>query len=185
VPRFAGRVSDWSQTRSPVIWQIDGSTTSYTVWEGYDVDGDTPQRVLYARPSIPTLTALFQAVGVTLKRTTISGVGGMWTLDNDSVNAFDTTLGYVVLNVVQAGTSGPLSLYGSTMRIEGLGDDNQPQYYDIVSQPTELSADNFDADTVYPTGDKETIVGGQIQASWMRAAKAPRPPTCVPSDMYY
>jgi hypothetical protein len=109
----------------------------------------------------------------------------MWTLDNDSASAYNTTLGYVVLNVVQAGTGGPLDLYGSTMRIERLGDDNQLQYYDIVSQPTELSADNFDADTVYPNGNKETIVDGQIQASWMRAAKAPRPPNCVPSDMYF
>lgn len=165
-----------------VMWQINDTAASYTVWEGYD---ESATRLLFVRPAIPNLEALFNTFGITLKRTTVTGDGGRWIVDNDSANPFNFTLGYVVFNVIQTSGMGPLDIYGSTMRIERLGDDDRMEFYDILSGPTQVSASNFDAGTIYPNGNKETIVDGQLQEEWMWAKAPPKPPTCVCTSGYY
>ncbi|CCD94899.1 hypothetical protein BRAO375_3780014 [Bradyrhizobium sp. ORS 375] len=177
-----------SAAKRPDVWQIDDGAATYDLWEGYDLEHDSaPTRTVYARPAIPNVSALFRTkLGVTLQRTTITqGQAGQWVVDNDSVDAFNTALGYIVFNLVPAGTQGPLDIYGARLRIERLGDDNRLQYYDIVAGPTQIDASNFDPDTIYPNGSTETIIGNQLDPTWMRASSPPAPPTCVPSADNY
>jgi hypothetical protein len=172
-----------SSFQRAVIWQINDTQATYTLWDGFDYM--SYERQLIVRPAILNLESLFTRFGITLKRTQITAGTGTWSVDNDSANPFNFTLGYVIFNVVQGSQNGPLDVFGSTMRIESLTDNNQLQFNDLLSNPTQMSAANFDPNTIYPNGNKETIVSGQLMEAWMRARVPPRPPNCVYTSGYY
>jgi hypothetical protein len=135
---------------------------------------------------MPNVTQLFAKFQMTIPRASVTASGNVWALDNDSNNPFGTTLGYVTFNIVQAPNSGPLDIYGSTMRIERLAAPNQLQYYSVVCDATQISADNFDPQTVWPNGSKQpSITGGTIKPEWLHARVPPRPPICVPNEYSY
>ena len=171
-----------SAFQRPVDWQIDKTQPSYSLWEGYD---ESANRMVFVRPAIPSLTDRFQRLGITLLHATVTEDAGAWVLDNDSRNAYDTTLGYIVFNLLTDPAAGTLEIYGCTMRIERLTGADELEYHDIVANPTIVSADNFDSTTIYPNGNTATIVDGVLEEAWMRAPLPPEPPTCVPNDSYY
>jgi uncharacterized protein YjbI with pentapeptide repeats len=166
------------------IWQIS-DTTSYTLWDGFDL---LSERTLFMRTALPLTTSLFQSFGMTLSRTTVTAMpdGGGWVMDNDSTNPFSTQLGYVAFRIVQQAAGDALEVYGATFRIERLTDGNQLQYYTINCDATQITADNFDANTVFPNGNREAAVtSGKLMEAWLRAPKPPKPPDCVPSPNSY
>lgn len=170
-------------TQRAVIWQII-DTTVYDLWDGFD---SNDQRQLFVRTSIPSLTSLLAAAGVTLKRTVVSAVSvGFWSLDNDSENPFNTALGYVVMNVALAKAGSPIEIYGASLRIEQLVSEDALGYFTIPCAPTLIVAGNFDQNTYFPNGNKEPgVLSGTLDPTWMRAKQPPRPPTCVPNGNSY
>jgi hypothetical protein len=98
------------------------------------------------------------------------------------MNPFNLTLGYILFNVVQQGVTGPLDIYGSTMRIEQLGKNNQLNIADILCLPTKMTADIFNSDTIFPHGNTDPHAGSSLKEEWMHANTPPPPPVCVPND---
>jgi uncharacterized protein YjbI with pentapeptide repeats len=167
--------------QSAIAWQINDGDNSFELWDGFD---DT-DRQLFARLAMPNLTALFSDRGFKLSRETVTAdKGGVLEIDNDSGNPFGSMLGYVTFNAVP-GKDG-IDIYGSTMRIQRLADNNQLQYYDIGCAATKIAPDNFDVNTYFPNGRKEpTVIDGTLDSTWLRAQSPPRPPLCVPNPSSY
>ena len=166
------------------VWQIVDGQNSYTLWTDIDENGNTE---LYAAPSLTLTRAAFQQSGITVRwqaSAVIDTVGQQWLLDNDSENPKNFSLGYVRFVVVLDGSV--LDVYGTALRIERLGDNNQLQIDTETCNVTLLSVRNMNGDTVCPNGAKlstnQNTGGVQWDTKWLRASTPPKPPTCVPTD---
>ncbi len=191
-------------TGDAVAWQINGSTPpgDYTAWHGFD---DLGNEGILARPSMPRLRAAFAAnaaVASSLRwqATVTAGPGPQqWQVDNDSENPKNLQLGYATLLVAED-ADGALAFYGTTLRIEQLGDNNQLQIRAVTYNATVLcptdhtgtqncagdgSGSYFGPGTICP--NTRTLQENQQSfppipwAHMLRAPSPPKPPTCVPS----
>ena len=166
------------------VWQIVDGQNSYTLWTDSDENGNTE---LYAAPSLASTRAAFQHGNITLRwqaGTAADTAGQQWLLDNDSENPKNFSLGYVRFVIVLAG--GVLDVYGTALRVERLGDNNQLQIDTETCNVTKLALVNLNGETVCPNGAKlstnQNTGGVQWDPKWLRATTPPRPPTCVPTD---
>lgn len=166
------------------VWQIIDGQNSYTLWTDIDENGNTE---LYAAPSLTITRAAFQQNNITLRwqaSAAIDTAGQQWLLDNDSENPKNLSLGYVRFVIVLDGDV--VDVYGTALRIERLGDNNQLQIDTETCNVTLLSVTNMNGDTVCPNGAKlstnQNTGGVQWDTKWLRAATPPKPPTCVPTD---
>ncbi len=191
-------------TEDPEAWQINGSTPpgDYTAWHGFD---DIGNEGILARPSMPRLRAAFAAnaavAGSLRWQATITAGPGpqQWQVDNDSENPRNLQLGYATLLVAED-ADGTLDFYGTTLRIEQLGDNNQLQIRTVTYNATVLcpkdhtgtqncagdgSGSYFGPYTICP--NTRTLQENQQSfppipwAHMLRAPSPPKPPTCVPS----
>ena len=166
------------------VWQIVDGQNSYTLWTDIDENGNTE---LYAAPSLTITRAGFQQNDIMLRwqaSAAIDNAGQQWLLDNDSENPKNLSLGYVRFVIVLDG--GALDVYGTALRIERLGDNNQLQIDTETCNVTLLNVTNMNGDTVCPNGAKlstnQNTGGVQWDTKWLRASTPPKPPTCVPTD---
>lgn len=166
------------------VWQIVDGQNSYTLWTDSDENGNTE---LYAAPSLTNTRAAFQHGNITLRwqaGTVADTAGQQWLLDNDSENPKNFSLGYVRFVIVLVG--GVLDVYGTALRVERLGDNNQLQIDTETCNVTKLALVNLNGETVCPNGAKlstnQNTGGVQWDPKWLRATTPPRPPTCVPTD---
>jgi hypothetical protein len=191
-------------TSDPAAWQVLDATPpgTYTVWLGFDDLGD---EALLARPSLPTLQQVFAryaSVAGTLRWQAGVSAGtaaNQWLLDNDSENPKNLQLGYATM-LVNQDSDGSLAFYGTTLRIEQLGDDNQLQIRIMSYGPTILcpvdnngvqqcnadgSGSIFGPDTICPNGrtlrQNQNSIPTVPWAQMLRALPPPSPPACVPS----
>ncbi|HTG62422.1 MAG TPA: pentapeptide repeat-containing protein [Terriglobia bacterium] len=164
------------------IWQVVDQPTTYTLWTGKDKNDKTE---LYAAPSLTKTQAAFQQNGMTLRwqaSAAVDTAGQLWLLDNDSQSQQIFT-GYVKFIVKLNGSV--LDVYGTAVRIERLGDNNQSQMDTEPCNLTKIFRTNMNSQTICPNG---TALGVNQQGGktwdelWLRAATPPRPPTCVPTD---
>ena len=121
-----------------------------------------------------------------------------WQIDNDSENPSNLQLGYATLHVTQE-DDGSLTFYGTTLRIEQLGDQNKLEIRIMTFDATILcpssngdqqchddgSGSFFGPATICP--NNRTLAQNQNSkdpvpwAQMLRASAPPAPPTCVPS----
>ncbi len=165
-------------------WQIVDGTSTYTLWEGLDQNGNTE---LYAAPSLTSTRAAFQQNDLTLRwqaSAAVDTAGQQWLVDNDSENPQNFSTGYVKFILKLNG--GALDVYGTAVRIERLGDDHKQQMDTETCNVTVLAAGNMNGETVCPNGAKlstnQTRSGKSWDVNWLRASAPPAPPTCVPTD---
>lgn len=191
-------------TGDTAAWQVIDATPpgTYTVWHGFD---DLGAEGLLARPSLPVLRQVFQAnpaVAGTLRWQASLSPGpaaGQWIIDNDSENPKNLQLGYATL-LAAKDPDGSLAFYGTTLRIQQLGDGNQLQIRTVSYTATVLCPEDnrggqqchddgstsfFGPDTVCPnTRTVSQNQGSSNPVPWammLRAPAPPAPPTCVPS----
>lgn len=191
-------------TSDPTAWQIldPAGVGNYTVWHGYD---DLGEEGLLARPSLPALTEAFAAnaaVAGTLRwqaSVTPGTAANQWLIDNDSENPKNLQLGYATVFVTQD-TDRSLGFYGTTLRIEQLGDRNQLQIRTLTYNATVLCpTDSTGTQSCHPDGstsffgptticpNNRTLLQNQESVPpvpWthmLRSLAPPKPPTCVPS----
>ena len=167
------------------IWQIVDGAQSYTLWTDPDENGQTE---LYAAPSLTKTQAAFHQNDLTLRwqaSVAVDTPEQQWLLDNDSENPQNFSTGYVKFIVKLNGSV--LDVYGSAVRVERLGDNNQLQMDTETCNLTAIAVTNMNSQTMCPNG---TTLGVNQQGGkkwdelWLRAApgKMPKPPTCVPTD---
>ncbi len=166
------------------VWQIVDGTSTYTLWEGLDQNGNTE---LYAAPSMTSTRAAFQQNDLTLRwqaSAAVDTAGQQWLVDNDSENPQNFSTGYVKFILKLNG--GALEVYGTAVRIERLGDDHKLQMDTETCNVTVLAAGNMNGETVCPNGAKlstnQAQGGKSWDVNWLRASAPPAPPTCVPTD---
>ncbi|MGN6756556.1 MAG: pentapeptide repeat-containing protein [Thermomicrobiales bacterium] len=191
-------------TGDPDAWQVldPGSAGNYTVWHGYD---DLGSEALLARPSLPALQQVFtqyNAVAGTLRWQASISAGtatNVWLLDNDSTNPKNLQLGYATM-LVNEDSDGSLAFYGTTLRIQQLGDNNQLQIRIMSYGPTILcpldknnvqqcngdgSGSFFGPSTNCPNArflsQNQNSTPPVPWAQMLRFVKPPVPPACVPS----
>ena len=162
---------------------MDGQS-SYTLWTDIDENSNTE---LYAAPSLTSTRAAFGQRGITLRwqaTASIDTAGQQWLIDNDSQNPQNFSTGYVRFLLMLDGSV--LDVYGTAVRIERLGDNNQLQIDTETCNVTVLTVTNMNGETVCPNGAKLSTNQntGKVQwdARWLRASAPPAPPTCVPTD---
>jgi hypothetical protein len=117
---------------------------------------------------------------------TIDTPGQQWLLDNDSENPQNFNKGYTTFLLILNGSE--LDVYGTSVRIAYLGNNNKLEYDTETCEVTVLTATNMDIHTVCPNGkDLSTNqgAGGGTWNEWMRASAPPKPPACVPTDYSY
>jgi uncharacterized protein YjbI with pentapeptide repeats len=158
----------------------------------YGTDTNTLQQYtaeLNAAASKLTKTqAAFQQNGITLRSqasVAVDTAGQQWLLDNDSQSQ-ELFTGYVKF-IVKLNVS-VLDVYGMTVRIERLVDNNNQLQKQIDTEPcnpTTIAVTNMNSQTTCPNGttlDVNQQGGKNWDELWLRAAKPPKPPTCVPTD---
>ena len=162
---------------------MDG-TESYTLWTDTDPNGNTE---LYAAPSLTNMQAAFHQNEITLRwqaTLSIDKAGQQWLIDNDSENPQNLSLGYV--RFILKLDNSVLDVYGTAVRIERLGDNNQLQIDTETCNVTKLTVTNMNGETICPNGVKlstnQSRAGVTWDERWLRAATPPAPPTCVPTD---
>lgn len=195
-------------TQDPSAWQILDNVTppgNYTVWHGRDVSSG--KDALLSRPSLPTLQQVVKetgsAAGELRWQALVTQGGGpqQWVIDNDSENPENLQLGYATLLVTEEQLPDrSLSFYGTSLRIEQLGDRNALQIRLMSYPPTILcqpgsggeqpcnddgSDSLFGPDTVCPNSRKlSENQNDDPSVPWpqmLRATAPPTPPRCVPS----
>jgi hypothetical protein len=166
------------------IWQIVDGVQSYTLWTDQDENGKTE---LYAAPSLTKTQAAFHQNNMTLRwqaSAAIDKANQQWLLDNDSENPQNFSTGYVKFIVQLNGSV--LDVYGTAVRIERLGDNNQLQMDTETCNVTVIAVTNMNGETICPNGTKlsanQKTGGVQWDTKWLRATSPPKPPTCVPTD---
>ena len=166
------------------IWQIVDGAQSYTLWTDPDENGNTE---LYAAPSLTKTQAAFNHKNMTLRwqaSAAVDTAGQQWLLDNDSENPQNFSTGYVKFIVQLNGSV--LDVYGTAVRIERLGDNNQLQMDTETCNVTVIAVTNMNSDTICPNGTalgvNQKTGGVQWDTKWLRATAPPKPPTCVPTD---
>jgi len=166
------------------VWLIVDGQKSYTLWTDADENGDTE---LYAAPSLTNARAAFQQSGITLRwqaTASVDAAGRQWLLDNDSENPQNLSLGYVNFLLKLDGDA--LDVYGTAIRVERLGDDNQLEIVTENCNVTQLGVTNLSGTTICPNGAtlgvNQSESGANWDERWLRAATPPAPPTCVPTD---
>ncbi|NIM48646.1 MAG: hypothetical protein GTO22_05210 [Gemmatimonadales bacterium] len=183
------------------VWQIgpaEGKGGQYTVWKGHD---DLGEYALFARPSLPILRRVFhdkRQIGLR-RQATVSWDEKLpgWRIDNDSMNEDNPQLGYMTYVVLQE-QDASLSFYGTSLRIERLGDDDRKEIRIVTYDPTilcktggdkqqECNEDGtgsfFGPDTICPNTHKFSTNRGNNRpwTHMLRAPQLPKPPECVPS----
>ena len=163
------------------VWQIVDGPQSYSLWVDPDEQGNTE---LYAAPSLSITGAAFQQNSITLRWQTSAAVdvpGQQWLLDNDSENPQNFSTGYVRF-ILRLNRS-VLDVYGAAVRVERLGDKQQLEMDTENCNVTTLAVTNMNPQTVCPNGTKVSDQPSEeTWEQWLRAAKPPTPPTCVPTD---
>ena len=173
------------ETISPgSVWQIVDGQSSYTLWTDIDQNGNTE---LYAAPSLIKTRAAFQQNEITLRwqaSASIDKAGQQWLIDNDSENPQNSSTGYVRFLLML--DSGVLDVYGTAVRVERLGDNNQLQIDTETCNVTVLTVSNMNGETTCPNGSTLSVnqskSGENWDERWLRASAPPLPPTCVPTD---
>jgi uncharacterized protein YjbI with pentapeptide repeats len=169
------------------VWQIVDQPTTYNLWT--EVTGQDNQHhditKLFVAPSLPNLKAAFQQCNVNPLRwqatVTTQVDGKQWFVDNDSQNPANTNTGYVSF-IIKSTESG-LDVYGTSLRITRLGDNNQSVFDTEPINVTVLTAANLSDDTTCPnqTTLKVNQERGGSWETWMRPILLPIPPRCVPT----
>jgi len=164
------------------VWQIVDGPQSYSLWKDQDEEGNTE---LYAASSLTISQAAFQQNNMILRWQASAAVdiaGKQWLLDNDSENPQNFSTGYVRFIVTLNDTA--LDVYGTAVRVERLGDQQQLQLDTENCNITTLAATNMNGQTVCPNGTTLSVnqQGEETWEQWLRAALPPKPPTCVPTD---
>lgn len=169
------------------VWQIVDGPASYTLWTDTDQTGKTE---LYAAPSLTTIQAAFRANQFPLRwqaSVAIDRAGAQWLLDNDSQNPLNTSTGYMLFLLVS--TSVGLDVFGISVRITRLGDNNQQVFDRETCNVTKLTAANMSDETKCPNGTTLKVNqerdGVTWDVRWLRANIAPAPPRCVPTNNSY
>ncbi len=127
------------------------------------------------------LITAFQNKGYTLNETTQVTVvqsGSSWSLLVCNPLA---TQGYIGFNLVIPAPGSLITVYGSVILIERLGDNNKQVAVSLDVHPTQLTPDNFDDFTVCPNGFTFKV-NKEKNLTWeqmMTAQEEPSPPTCV------
>jgi hypothetical protein len=117
----------------------------------------------------------------------VDTAGKQWLLDNDSENPQNFSTGYVKFIVKLIVDGSMLDVYGTAVRIERLGDNNQLQMDTETCNLTAIAVTNMNSQTTCPNGTRLGVNqqgGKNWDELWLRAApgKMPKPPTCVPTD---
>jgi hypothetical protein len=131
------------------IWQIVDQPTTYTLWTDADENGQTE---LYAAPSLTKTQAAFHQNDLTLRwqaSVAADTAGQQWLLDNDSENPQNFSTGYVKFIVQLNGSV--LDVYGTAVRIERLGDNNQLQMDTETCNLTAIAVTNMNSQTICRT----------------------------------
>jgi uncharacterized protein YjbI with pentapeptide repeats len=166
------------------VWQIVDGDNMYSIWESLDENGDTQ---LYVSAALINLTAAFAHEDQALRgqaAITLDAAGKQWELDNDSENPKNLELGYIKFIILLNGSV--LDVYGSAIRIERLGANNQLVIDTESCNVTQINVVNMNAETSCPNGStlgvNQQSSGVNWSATWLRAKTPPSPPTCVPTD---
>ena len=165
------------------VWQIVDGPQSYTLWEDQDENGNTE---LYVAPSLTITRAAFQQNNMILRwqaSATVDVAAQQWLLDNDSENPQNFSTGY--MKFILSVNGNMLDVYGTAVRVERLGDNQQLQMDTENCNVTSLAVTNMNGQTVCPNGSALSVnqqSGENWNNVWLRAATPPKPPTCVPTD---
>ncbi len=183
----------------PVVWMISDPTdgNSYTLWWGSQLVGNAPSNVTYVRSSIPNLISLFNKFQIGLrqqtfitKETDTTGNTTTWTVDMGTEDPFYLGTGYIRFKIVgdSATDVTELDIYGYTMRMSGMGNDETEVIQDFDCDITDIAADSMDDSTVMPNNlTKVQNTNQQLPFDvWMRYHQMyPTPPVCVPTGISY
>src|ERR1043166_3102598 len=166
------------------IWQIVDGSNSFTLWERTDNEGHTE---LYVSSALPNVRAAFNRENHPLRwqaSVTLNKTNQQWEVDNDSQNPGNLDLGYVKFVIMMNGDV--LDVYGSAVRIERLGANNQLVIDTESCNLTQIMVGNMNSDTSCPNGStlavNQRIDGVNWDVKWLRARTPPKPPSCVPTD---
>lgn len=141
---------------------------------------------LFVAPPLPITQAAFSQNGITLRwqaSASIDKANQQWLIDNDSENPQNLDLGYVKFILIL--NDKMLDVYGTAIRIERLGDNNNLVIDTEECNVTTLSVTNMDGDTICPNGKKlstNQTPTVKWDERWLRASEPPSPPTCVATD---
>jgi uncharacterized protein YjbI with pentapeptide repeats len=174
------------------VWQIVDGTQTYNLWK--EAVGQDSHRhyifKLFVAPSLPNLQAAFLNNSRKLRwqaRVTTVTAGSQWSIDNDSQNPVNSDTGYVTFAVKLNGSV--LDVYGTSLRITRLDENNNLGYYTETCNVTKLTAANMNSETVCPNGTtldvNRSLSGVDWDDKWLRASQLPSPPTCVPLDNFW
>jgi hypothetical protein len=110
-------------------------------------------------------------------------VDGLWFIDNGSQDPQNRTTGYMTFLVKEDGDE--VAVYGASVRITRLGDNNQQEFDNESCGVTQLSVDMMSDTTTLPNGSFLSSNQKNDRTTWddrwMRAPTLPSPPTCVPT----
>jgi uncharacterized protein YjbI with pentapeptide repeats len=166
------------------VWLIVDDNNSYTLWQSIDGNGNTE---LYVSSTLTNLRAGYQHESQTLRwqaAVSVVTANQQWEVDNDSENPENLDLGYVKFVIALNGSV--LDVYGTSIRVERLGDNNQLVIDTESCNVTQIQLVNFTPDTNCPNGSDLLVNqqkdGVKWDLKWMRARTPPSPPTCVPTD---
>lgn len=166
------------------VWQIVDGQNNYTLWTDIDESGNTE---LHAAPSLTRIPGAFQHKEFPLRwqaSALTDTAGQQWLLDNDSENPKNFSTGYV--KFILKLNENVLDIYGTAVRLERMGADNQLQMDTETCNVTTLSVTNMNQDTICPNGTKlsvnQSASGKNWDVKWLRARTPPAPPTCVPTN---
>jgi len=184
----------------PNIWKIDdGPRKNYIVWQSVKLSGGaTPTlgRIMIVRTPFSALRAAFQKFGGLREQSTVRKPEMQvdntitWILDVGKNDAFYTNTGYVQFKIVASPAVNPefLDIYGYTMRTLGVGTNGLAVFRDFNCDPTLISEDRMDDQTMLPNNSRKYINKEKRRPfnEWMFAYREyVEPPTCVPTDISY
>jgi uncharacterized protein YjbI with pentapeptide repeats len=162
-----------------IAWNIESTPTDYTVWLGLNT---SCEMTLSVAPSIPNTRQWFKEAGFNLgwqTAVTRREKGKGWVVDNGSDDPFNASVGYIRFNVIASASDGPVDVYGLMMRLTRLVESDRLEYHNIVCGVT-LLKDALQP-TTYCSNGQQFKNNKEHYREWMRAAKPPSPPSCVPS----
>jgi len=169
------------------VWQIVDGAASYSLWTDIDDNGSEE---LYAAPALTNIQAAFQENRFPLRWQASAAVDQtevQWLLDNDSQNPQNSTIGYMKFLLIL--NAGGLDVFGISVRITRLGDNNQSIFDSESCSVTKLGTTNMSGETKCPNGTTLKVNQEQNGVSWddkwLRANSPPAPPSCVPTDNGY
>ncbi len=183
----------------PALWTVldPVNNKTYSVWWGVELLLNKLNNVTYVRAAFSVLKQLFAKWGGNLrdqsfvtKSTDTTANTTTWMVDIGKEDAYYLNTGYVQFKVVGNSATAPtqLDVYGYTIRMSGLGNNQQEVIQDFDCDVTKITADVMDDQTLMPNNATKilNVNSGKPFSQWMQITNGvPQPPVCVPTGISY